>query len=178
MSLDEASPLRRLQLNELDEISNDAYENSKISKAEIKSVHDQNIWRKSFKVGQKVLYNYWLHLFPGKLQNRWSGPFVMRHISSHGVIEIQNLINENVFKVNGQWLKPYILSLRGERLSTVFWISGKILPSKYVVQHVARLGIILTLVGGRGYCPTHSFFSHIVSFCFYFFFCISKNAHL
>ena len=55
MSLDNAGPLRHLQLNELEEIRNDAYENSKISKAKMKSVHDQHIWRKSFEVGQKVI---------------------------------------------------------------------------------------------------------------------------
>ena len=29
-------------------------------------------------------------------------------ISSHGAIKIQNLRNENVFKVNGHCLKPYL----------------------------------------------------------------------
>ena len=58
MSLDEVGPLQRLQLNELDEIRNDVHESSKISKAKMKSVHDQIILRKSFDVGQKVfLYN-------------------------------------------------------------------------------------------------------------------------
>ena len=67
MSLDEAGPLRYLQLNELEEIRNDAYENSKISKAKMKSVHDQYVLRKSFKIGQNVLfYNFRLHLFPRK----------------------------------------------------------------------------------------------------------------
>ena len=32
----------------------------------------------------------------------------MRHISSHEAIEIQNLRNENIFKINGHRLKPYI----------------------------------------------------------------------
>ena len=64
MSLDEAGPLKHLQLNVLDEIRNDAYENSIISKVKMKSVHDQFILSKSFNVGQKVLlYNSRLHLF-------------------------------------------------------------------------------------------------------------------
>ena len=75
----------------------------------MKSVHDQYILHKSFKVGQKVLlYNSRLHLFFKKLQSRWFGPFVMRHFSSHGAIEIQNPRNENVFKVNRHRLKPYL----------------------------------------------------------------------
>ena len=75
----------------------------------MKFVHDQMIVRKSFNVGQKVLlYNSYLHLFPGKLQNRWSGPFVVHVISSHGAIEIRNPRNGSVFKVNGHRLKPYL----------------------------------------------------------------------
>ena len=102
MGLNEAGLLQRLPLNELDKIRNDAYANSKISKAKMKSIHDQYILRKSFDVGQKVLlYNSRLYLFSRKLQSRWSEPFVVRHISSHGAIEIQNPRNKNVFKVNG-----------------------------------------------------------------------------
>ena len=109
MNLNKACPLQKLQLNELDEIRNDAYENSKISKEKMKSVHGQYVLRKSFNVGQKVLlYNFRLHLFSRKLQSRWSGLFVVQHISSHGAIKIQNPRNGNMFKVNGHRLKPYL----------------------------------------------------------------------
>ena len=43
----------------------------------------------------------------------------MRHISSHGAIEIQNPRNENVFKVYGHRLKPYLeleTKVNGHRL--------------------------------------------------------------
>ena len=71
ISFDEAGLLQRLQLNELDEIRNDVYENSKISKVKIKFVHAQYVLHKSFNVCQKVLlYNSQLHLFLGKLQSR------------------------------------------------------------------------------------------------------------
>jgi phenylacetate-coenzyme A ligase PaaK-like adenylate-forming protein len=50
--------LRKLQINELEQIRNDAYENSKFHKARIKEFHDKRILRKTFNVGQKVLlYN-------------------------------------------------------------------------------------------------------------------------
>ncbi|KAL9360500.1 hypothetical protein Peur_048623 [Populus x canadensis] len=100
---------RKLQLDELDELRNDAFENAKISKHKMKTLHDKHILRKSFHVGQKVLlYNSRLHLFPGKLRTKWIGPFVIKSISEHGAFEVENPKNGNVFKVNGHRLKPYL----------------------------------------------------------------------
>ncbi|KAI3470782.1 hypothetical protein Pfo_027445 [Paulownia fortunei] len=108
-NLDEASKLRKLQINELEELRNDAYENSKIYKARIKDFHDNKISRKIFEVGQKVLfYNSRLHLFPGKLRSRWSGPFVVKKVYPYGAIDIENPRNGNIFKVNGQRVKPFL----------------------------------------------------------------------
>ena len=47
-NLDKASSLRKLQLNELDEIRHDACENSRIYKERMKVFHDKQILRKSF----------------------------------------------------------------------------------------------------------------------------------
>ena len=108
-NLNDAFKLRKLQINELEEIRNDAYENAKIHKAKTKVFHDKMILRKTFEVGQKVLlYNFRLHLFPGKLRSRWSGPFVVRQVHSYGAVDIENPKNGNVFKVNGQRLKPFL----------------------------------------------------------------------
>jgi hypothetical protein len=75
----------------------------------MKKAHDQNILRKSFESGKKViLYNFHLHLFTGKLQPRWSGPFIVRTVSTHGAIEMEDPKNGNVVKVNGQHLKPFL----------------------------------------------------------------------
>jgi hypothetical protein len=65
--LTKASSQRKLQLNELEELRNDAYDCARMYKARMKKVHDQNILRRFFELGQKVLYNSRLHLFPGKL---------------------------------------------------------------------------------------------------------------
>ena len=65
--------------------------------------------RKSFTLGQKVLlFNSRLHLFPGKLRSRWSGPFIVHTVFPHGAIEIKDPKNDVTFKVNGQILKPYL----------------------------------------------------------------------
>jgi hypothetical protein len=72
-------------------------------------MHDKNILRKDFEIGQKVLlYNSKLHLFAGKLRSRWAGPYVVKSVAPHGAIEIENESNGNVFKVNGQRLKPFL----------------------------------------------------------------------
>jgi len=59
-------------------------------------------------IGQKVLlYNSRLHLFPGKLRSRWSGPFIVKQVYPYGAFDIENPKNDNVFKVNGHRLKAY-----------------------------------------------------------------------
>ena len=78
-SLDDAGNVRKLQINELEELRNDAYENSRIIKARTKFFHDKRIFRKIFEIGQKeLLYNSRLHLFLGELKSKWNGPFVVK----------------------------------------------------------------------------------------------------
>ena len=68
MNLDEAGLHRKLQLSELEELRNEAYESARIYKDKTKVFHDKMIQRKHFEVGQKVLlYHSRLRLFPGKL---------------------------------------------------------------------------------------------------------------
>ncbi|KAL0340309.1 UNVERIFIED_CONTAM: hypothetical protein Sradi_4547700 [Sesamum radiatum] len=49
--MDEAGGQRKLRLQELEEIWNDAYENSKIYKEKVKAFHDRIISRKEFNIG-------------------------------------------------------------------------------------------------------------------------------
>jgi len=102
-----AGELRRLQISELEEIRNEAYENARITKSRTKFFHDQLITRKNFAPGDKVLlYNSRLHIFAGKLNTRCSGPFIVRTIFPHGAVIIVDPKNNAEFKVNGQRLKP------------------------------------------------------------------------
>ena len=65
-------------MNELEELRNEAYDNSRIYKDNTKKWHDQKIIRKEFKVGELVLlYNSRLINFPRKLKSRWSGPYTV-----------------------------------------------------------------------------------------------------
>ena len=66
---------RLLQMNELEELRNEAYDNARIYKDKTKKWHDHKILRREFKVGELILlYNSKLKLFPGKLKSIWSGP--------------------------------------------------------------------------------------------------------
>ena len=107
-NLKEAGEKRLLQLNELEEMCNDSYENAKIYNERTKRWHDKHLLRKEFKVGDKVLiFNTRLKLFPGKLRSRWSRPFTVTSVTSYGAIGVQTE-NGQEFKVNGQRLKHYL----------------------------------------------------------------------
>nr|GEU48048.1 hypothetical protein [Tanacetum cinerariifolium] len=69
---------RKLQLNELSELRDQAYENSVIYKERTKKLHDSKIKNHIFNVGDQVLlFNSRLKIFSGKLKTRWSGPFTI-----------------------------------------------------------------------------------------------------
>jgi hypothetical protein len=117
-NLSKAGSQRKVQLNELEEIRNDAYDCARMYKEQMKKAHNQIILRRSFEPGQKVLlYNSRLHLFPGKLKSRWIGPFIIRSMFPHGAIEIEDPKNGNTFKVNGKRLKPFLV-LRSREVET------------------------------------------------------------
>ena len=100
-----AKEKRLLQMNELEELRNDAYDNARISKEKTKRWHDQKILRREFKVGEQVLlYNSRLKLFPGKLKSRWSGPYTVVTSTTFGEVTLK-AESGSEFKVNGQRLK-------------------------------------------------------------------------
>lgn len=113
MEMEKVGEQRKLQLQELEEIRNDAYENSRIYKEKTKEFHDQQLRGKHFTIGQKgLLYHSRLKLFPGKLRSRWLGPFVVTNVLSHGAVEIESLDSGKIFKVNGHRLKPFYESFQ------------------------------------------------------------------
>ena len=102
-----AGDKRMMQLSELEEFRNEAYENAKIYKEKTKSWHNKHIARKEFDPGQRVLlFNSWLKLFPGKLKSSWLGPFTVTQVFPYGGAKIMHA-EKGTFKVNAQRLKPY-----------------------------------------------------------------------
>ena len=99
---------RLLQLNELEELRNEAYDSVRIYKDKTKKLNDQKILRREFKAGDQVLlFNSRLKLFPGKLKSKWSGPYTVVSSTTFGAVTLR-ISNKEEFKVNGQILKHYL----------------------------------------------------------------------
>ncbi|GJV01009.1 reverse transcriptase domain-containing protein [Tanacetum coccineum] len=100
---------RKLQLNELNELRDQAYENSLIYKERTKKLHDSKIKNRIFNVGDRVLlFNSRLKIFLGKLKTRWSGPFTITKVFPYGTIKLYQPNGPN-FKVNGHRVKHYFI---------------------------------------------------------------------
>nr|GFA36195.1 reverse transcriptase domain-containing protein [Tanacetum cinerariifolium] len=98
---------RKLQLNELSELRDQAYENSLIYKERTKKLHDDKIKNRIFNVGDQVLlFNSRLKIFSGKLKSRWSGPFTISEIYPYETTKLIHPDGCN-FKVNCHPLKHY-----------------------------------------------------------------------
>ncbi|GJQ92569.1 reverse transcriptase domain-containing protein [Tanacetum coccineum] len=98
---------RKVQLNELNELRDQAYENSLIYKEKTKRIHDAKIKNRVFNVGDRVLlFNSRLKIFSGKLKSRWSGPFTIVQVFPYGTVELSQNSGPN-FKVNGHRIKHY-----------------------------------------------------------------------
>ncbi|GJW11525.1 reverse transcriptase domain-containing protein [Tanacetum coccineum] len=98
---------RKVQLNELSELCDQAYANSLIYKEKTKRIHDAKIKNYVFNIGDQVLlFNSRLKIFSGKLKSRWSGPFTIVQVFPYGTVELSQNSGPN-FKVNGHRLKHY-----------------------------------------------------------------------
>nr|GFA85625.1 reverse transcriptase domain-containing protein [Tanacetum cinerariifolium] len=98
---------QKIQLNELNEIRDQAYENSLIYKEKTKKIHDSKIKNRVFNVGDRViLFNSRLKIFSGKLKIRWSGPFTIAKVFPYGTVELSQANRPN-FIVNGHRVKHY-----------------------------------------------------------------------
>nr|GEW46399.1 reverse transcriptase domain-containing protein [Tanacetum cinerariifolium] len=96
---------RKLQLNELSELRDQASKNSLIYKERMKKLHEAKI--RIFNVGdQFLLFNSRLKIFSGKLKSRWSGPFTIAEVYPYGTAKLVHADGSN-FKVNCHRLKQY-----------------------------------------------------------------------
>nr|GEU80109.1 reverse transcriptase domain-containing protein [Tanacetum cinerariifolium] len=105
--LQTAGDNKKVQLNELNELRDQAYENSLIYKEKTKRLHNSKIKDRIFNVGDRVLpFNSRLKIFSGKLKTRWSGTLTITQVIPYGTVELSQTDGPN-FKVNGHRLKHY-----------------------------------------------------------------------
>ena len=110
---------RLLQMNELEELRNEAYDNARIYKDKIMKWHDQRIPRIEFKIGELVLlYNSRLRLFQGKFKSRRSGPYTVVVVTPFIAVTLKTNYGDE-FKVNGQRLKHYLEGRPNEEQSQI-----------------------------------------------------------
>nr|GEZ28494.1 reverse transcriptase domain-containing protein [Tanacetum cinerariifolium] len=98
---------RTVQINELNELRDQAYENSLIYKEKSKRLHDSKIKNRFFNIGDRVLlFNSRLKIFSSKLKSRSSGPFTISHVFPYGTVELTQPDGPNI-KFNGHRLTHY-----------------------------------------------------------------------
>nr|GEU94299.1 hypothetical protein [Tanacetum cinerariifolium] len=98
---------RKLQLNKLSKLRDQAYENSIIYKERTKKLHNVKIKNRISNVGDQVLlFNSRLKIFSGKLKSRWSGPFTITEVYPYETAKLAHADGSS-FKVNCHRLKHY-----------------------------------------------------------------------
>nr|GEV93886.1 reverse transcriptase domain-containing protein [Tanacetum cinerariifolium] len=98
---------RKLQLNELSELRDQAYENSMIYKERTKKLHDSKIKNLIFNVGDQVLlFNSRLKIFSGKLKTRWSGPSTITQVYPYSTIKLSQPNGKDYAKTVKNQSKP------------------------------------------------------------------------
>jgi transposase InsO family protein len=110
MEADQSLMERAYQLEELEELREDASKQVRRKQAKIKKQHDKRLRKTTFLLaGQLVLlYDSRYAHFPGKLHTRWLGPYVVHQVFQNGSIQLETLEGE-VFstRVHHDRLKRY-----------------------------------------------------------------------
>ncbi|GJU14232.1 reverse transcriptase domain-containing protein [Tanacetum coccineum] len=90
---------QKVQMNELNELQDQAYQNSLIYKEKTNKIHDSKIKNRVFNVGDRViLFNSRLKIFSGKLKTRWTGPFTVAQVFPYGTVKLSQTDRPN-FKI-------------------------------------------------------------------------------
>ncbi|GKA66174.1 reverse transcriptase domain-containing protein [Tanacetum coccineum] len=87
---------QKVQMNELNKLWYQAYENSLIYKEKTKKIHDSKIKNCVFNVvDQVLLFNSRLKIFSGKLKTRWTEPFTVAQVFPYGTVELSQTDGPN-----------------------------------------------------------------------------------
>nr|GEV77407.1 reverse transcriptase domain-containing protein [Tanacetum cinerariifolium] len=101
----------KVQLNELNELPNQAYENSLIYKEKTKKIHDFKIKNHVFNIGDRVLlFKSRLKIFSGELKTRWTEPFTVAQVFPYGTVDLSQTDEPN-FKVERPGMITMVLRI-------------------------------------------------------------------
>ncbi|KAL6331866.1 hypothetical protein AAG906_020213 [Vitis piasezkii] len=106
---------RYLDLNEMEELRNNAYTNSKVAKQRMKKWHDQLISNKEFREGQRVSCMTQDSISFWEAQVKVDRHFIIHRVYSNGVVELLNSNGKDSFRVNGYRLKPFMEPFKPEK---------------------------------------------------------------
>nr|GEY28863.1 reverse transcriptase domain-containing protein [Tanacetum cinerariifolium] len=120
---------KKVQLNEL---CDQAYENSLIYKEKTKRLYDSKIKDRVFNIDDRVLFfNSRLEIFSEKLKSCWSGPFTISHVYPYGTVELSQPDGPN-FKVNVHLLKHYF----GEDILKMIVFDLQTFPKDHLIREI------------------------------------------
>jgi len=139
LNLDEAQKQRLMQLNELDEVHQDAFQHTILVQNLRSKWHDKFIKKKSFQPGDwALLFDSRFKNFKGKLTTRWLGPYEVSAVYDNGSVKIKSIDESDVsFTVNGHRLKFYHKPLS---------------KSEFIHEVITRSGLELVEEGSSSGC--------------------------
>ena len=122
MSLSEAQKHRMDQLNELDEMRQDAILRTDLVQHQRIKWHDQHIKEKKFQKGDwALLFDSKFKDFNGKFQTHWLGPYEIDEVFNNGAVRVKTIDElQTPFIVNGHRLKVYQKPLSREEFVKLF----------------------------------------------------------
>ncbi|RDY10010.1 hypothetical protein CR513_05540, partial [Mucuna pruriens] len=101
LAYDQVGEQRKFQLQELDELRLEAYENSRIYKKKSRNSITRRSWGKTSMSAKNPT------LITDKLRSRWDGPFVIINIFPNGAVQLKDEHSSSTFQVNGHQIKPF-----------------------------------------------------------------------
>ena len=140
LNLDEVQKQRLMQLNELDEIFQDAFQHTILVQNQRSKWHDKFIKKKSIQPGDWALLFYSrFKIFKGKLTTRWLGPYEVSIVYDNGSVKIKPIDESDVsFTVNGHRLKLYHKPLSKD---------------EFIQKVITRSGLKLVEEGSSSFSP-------------------------
>ena len=109
IDLNEAQKERIMQLNQLDEMRQQAAEREILMQKQRKQWHDSHIKKKEFEEGDwALLFHSKFRDHKAKFTTHWMGPYEIVQVFENGSVKLTTIDGEgNNFLVNGHWLKLY-----------------------------------------------------------------------